>query len=69
VAKLDRLSRSLIDFAGLLEQARREYWNLVALDVGVDLPTPSGEFLASVMASAAQWNGGSSGSGRRRRGR
>jgi DNA invertase Pin-like site-specific DNA recombinase len=55
VAKLDRLSRSLIDFAGLLEQARREEWNLVALDLGVDLSTPSGEFLASVMASAAQW--------------
>jgi DNA invertase Pin-like site-specific DNA recombinase len=55
VAKLDRLSRSLIDFAGLLEQARREGWNLVALDLGVDLSTPSGEFLASVMASAAQW--------------
>jgi hypothetical protein len=30
-------------------------WNLVALDLGVDLSTPSGEFLASVMASAAQW--------------
>jgi DNA invertase Pin-like site-specific DNA recombinase len=55
VAKLDRLSRSLIDFAGLLERARRESWNLVALDLGVDLSTPSGEFLASVMASAAQW--------------
>jgi DNA invertase Pin-like site-specific DNA recombinase len=55
VAKLDRLSRSLIDFAGLLERARREDWNLVALDLGVDLSTPSGEFLASVMASAAQW--------------
>jgi DNA invertase Pin-like site-specific DNA recombinase len=55
VAKLDRPSRSLIDFAGLLEQARREGWNLVALDLGVDLSSPSGEFLASVMASAAQW--------------
>ena len=45
----------MIDFAGLVEQARREGWNLVALDLGVDLSTPSGEFLASVMASAAQW--------------
>jgi DNA invertase Pin-like site-specific DNA recombinase len=55
VAKLDRLSRSLIDFAALLDRARREHWNLVALDLGVDLSTPSGESLASVMASAAQW--------------
>jgi len=55
VAKLDRLSRSLVDFATLLVRAQDEQWNLVALDLGVDLSTPAGEFLASVMASAAQW--------------
>jgi hypothetical protein len=46
VAKLDRLSRSLIDFAGLLEDAKRGY-NVVALDLGVDLSTP----LSSVSAT------------------
>jgi len=55
VAKLDRLSRSLVDFAGLLVEAQSSGFNLVALDLGVDLSTPAGEFLASVMASAAQW--------------
>ena len=55
VAKLDRLSRSLIDFATLLQSAHDQGWNLVALDLGIDLGTPAGEFLASVMASAAQW--------------
>jgi len=55
VAKLDRLSRSLVDFASLLAEAQAGGWNLVALDLGVDLSTPSGEFLANVMASAAQW--------------
>ncbi|MEU8374737.1 recombinase family protein [Micromonospora sp. NPDC048894] len=55
VAKLDRLSRSLIDFAALMERARSKRWNLIALDLGIDLATPAGEFLASVMASAAQW--------------
>lgn len=55
VAKLDRLSRSLVDFAGLLVEAQKGGFNLVALDLGVDLSTPAGEFLASVMASAAQW--------------
>ncbi len=55
VAKLDRLSRSLVDFAGLLVEARERGFNVVALDLGVDLSTPSGEFLASIMASAAQW--------------
>jgi DNA invertase Pin-like site-specific DNA recombinase len=38
-----------------MERAQREGWNLVALDLGIDLSTPAGEFLASVMASAAQW--------------
>jgi len=55
VAKLDRLSRSLLDFAGLMEQARKEGWALVALDLGVDTTTPSGEMLASVLASFAQY--------------
>lgn len=55
VAKLDRLSRSLLDFAALMERAQQRGWNLVALDLGIDLSTPAGEFLASVMASAAQW--------------
>jgi len=55
VAKLDRLSRSLVDFAGLMARAQRGQWNLVALDLGIDLSTPAGEFMANVMASAAQW--------------
>lgn len=55
VAKLDRLSRSLKDFANLMARAQVGKWNLVALDLGVDLSTPAGEFMAGVMASAAQW--------------
>lgn len=55
VAKLDRLSRSLLDFANLMQRAQRHNWNLIALDLGIDLSTPAGEFMASVMASAAQW--------------
>jgi DNA invertase Pin-like site-specific DNA recombinase len=55
VSKLDRLSRSLLDFAGLMARAQARGWNLVALDLGIDLSTPAGEFMASVMASAAQW--------------
>ena len=55
VAKLDRLSRSLLDFASLMEQARRERWALVALDLGVDTTTPAGEMIANVMATFAQF--------------
>jgi len=55
VAKLDRLSRSLVDFATLMARAQAGGWNLVALDLGIDLTTAAGEFMANVMASAAQW--------------
>ena len=55
VSKLDRLSRSLLDFASLMERARRKGWGLVALDLGVDTSSPSGEMLASVLAVFAQF--------------
>ena len=55
VAKLDRLSRSLLDFAALMEQARRQGWALIALDLGVDTTTPAGEMMANVMATFAQF--------------
>lgn len=55
VAKLDRLSRSVPDFAGVLELARARKWSLVAIDLGVDTSTPTGELIANVMMSVAQW--------------
>lgn len=55
VAKLDRLSRSVADFAGVLELARAKKWALVAIDLGVDTSTPTGELVANVMMSVAQW--------------
>jgi len=54
VAKMDRLSRSLLDFAGIMQRAQREGWALVALDSPADLTTPSGEAMAGVMAVFAQ---------------
>lgn len=55
VAKLDRLSRSLLDFAGLVERARKRRWSIVAIDIGLDLSTPSGEMLAGTLAVFAQF--------------
>jgi len=55
VAKLDRLSRSLLDFAALMERGRKAKWALVALDIGVDTTTPSGEMMANVLAVFAQF--------------
>jgi DNA invertase Pin-like site-specific DNA recombinase len=55
VAKLDRLSRSMLDFCLLLERARREGWSLVIFDLGIDLTTASGEVMAHVAAAFAQF--------------
>jgi len=55
VSKLDRLSRSVQDFAGLLALARKQRCAVTALDVGVDTTTSGGELVANVMASVAQW--------------
>jgi DNA invertase Pin-like site-specific DNA recombinase len=55
VAKLDRLSRSIVDFGHLLEEARKRRFNVVALDLGLDLSTPQGELVGNVIASVAQW--------------
>ncbi len=55
VSKLDRLSRSLLDFAGLMETARKQGWELVVLDLNVDTTTPSGSLMANVLASFAEY--------------
>jgi DNA invertase Pin-like site-specific DNA recombinase len=55
VSKLDRLSRSVLDFAQITARARRNGWAVVALDVDVDTTTPTGELVANITASVAQW--------------
>jgi DNA invertase Pin-like site-specific DNA recombinase len=55
VQRLDRLARSVIDGAKVIERAKKEKWNLVALDPGVDLSTPTGELIANVVLSVARW--------------
>jgi DNA invertase Pin-like site-specific DNA recombinase len=55
VAKLDRLSRSMLDLSRLMAKATSEHWALVALDVAVDTSTPSGEAMANMLATFAQF--------------
>ncbi len=55
VAKLDRLSRSMLDFATVMATARKQGWGLISLDCAVDTTTPAGEAMASVMATFAQF--------------
>jgi DNA invertase Pin-like site-specific DNA recombinase len=53
-SKLDRLSRSLLDFAGMMERARRRGWAMVVLDANVDTTIPMGEAMAGMVAVFAQ---------------
>ncbi len=46
---------SLSEAAQLLERAQREGWNLVALDLGLDLSTSEGKRVANQFASVAAW--------------
>jgi DNA invertase Pin-like site-specific DNA recombinase len=55
VAKLDRLSRSMVDFSKIMATAQRQSWALVALDVNVDTSSPSGEAMAHMLATFAQF--------------
>lgn len=55
VAKLDRLTRSVADFAALLEWFSDADATLVALDLGIDTSTPGGRLVANVFASVAEW--------------
>ena len=55
VAKLDRLSRSMLDFTEVMARAQKQGWALVALDCAVDTTTPAGEAMANVLATFAQF--------------
>lgn len=53
--RLDRVSRSVADFAGLLDRARRKGWGLTLLSPNIDTSDAAGRFTANVLASAAQY--------------
>jgi DNA invertase Pin-like site-specific DNA recombinase len=55
VSKLDRVTRSVVDLGRMIERAKREGWNLVALDFGLDLSTPQGKLVANVLVSVSEW--------------
>lgn len=55
VAKLDRLSRSVLDFANLMDTALHENWSIVVLDFDVDMTTTNGRLITHIMVALAQW--------------
>jgi DNA invertase Pin-like site-specific DNA recombinase len=55
VPRLDRLRRSVHDLSGLFRRSRREGWQLVLADLGIDLTTPAGELIATILAALAEF--------------
>nr|WP_313774280.1 recombinase family protein [Mycobacterium sp.] len=55
VAKLDRLSRSIINAATTIDNARRQGWSLVVLDMDLDLTTAAGRMIAGQLILFAQY--------------
>lgn len=55
VSKLDRLSRSVGDFAALVKLAQKRRWHPICLDPDLDLATPNGRLVANLIVSVAQW--------------
>lgn len=53
--RLDRVSRSVADFATLVDRASKHRWGIVLLSPSLDLTDPAGRFTANVLASAAQY--------------
>ena len=55
VTKLDRLSRSLLDFAGMVDRAKRQGWALVVVGGDFDMSTPNGRLMANMLATFAEY--------------
>src|SRR5664279_3355479 len=58
VTKLDRLTRSVLNFAEILQWADRLGVSLVVLDIGVDTSTGTGKLVVGIMAQIAEWERG-----------
>lgn len=54
VSKLDRLSRSVKDGAGMLDDADRQGWALICLDLGVDTTGDTGTAMAQMTLTFAE---------------
>jgi DNA invertase Pin-like site-specific DNA recombinase len=54
VTKLDRLVRSATDFGKLLQLARRRGWDLIVLDLGIDMTTTMGKAMVQIVAVFAE---------------
>lgn len=53
--RLDRVSRSVLDFAVLMDRANRKSWGIVLITQNMDTSTPAGRLTANIVASTAQF--------------
>ncbi|WAH96331.1 recombinase family protein [Arthrobacter sp. MMS18-M83] len=56
--RLDRVSRSVGDFSGIMPMADRKHWSIALLDLSSDTSTVTGGMLANVLASMAEFERG-----------
>jgi DNA invertase Pin-like site-specific DNA recombinase len=54
VAKVDRLTRSLLQFAEVVETAKKQGWKIAVVDGGFDMNTPTGKAMAGMLAVFAE---------------
>jgi DNA invertase Pin-like site-specific DNA recombinase len=54
-SELARFSRSVADFALLVDRAKRERWSVAALDMDIDMSTPTGQLMATIVSAMAQY--------------
>jgi len=54
-SKLDRISRSVVDFGTVIAQAKRDGWALVVLDSDIDMSTAAGKMVANVLVTFAEY--------------
>lgn len=55
VSKLDRLSRSTVDFGRMVRKAHDEGWSLSILDLGLDMTTPQGKMMGNILSVFAEF--------------
>lgn len=55
VTKVDRLSRSMLDFASIVQRARDHGWELVVVEQGFDMGTAAGRAMAGMLAVFAEF--------------
>lgn len=53
--RLDRVTRSVLDFASIQARAKRHHWRITLLSPNLDTEDPAGKFAVHVIAAAAEF--------------